>query len=363
MWNCSLKMHGKISLVLKILTAVIVCLVGGLYFFWVDACGSVDSYGTGHTERIEIPFGMTVRQAAHLLKEKGLINNEKVFYLAARFPFLDKSAMHGFQSSSSFELKSGVYQVSSEFELSEIFSLLSSGRQEYIKLAVAEGLTINKIAVKVEQSGACSRDDFIDAAFSPELLKKYNIAAKSFEGYLFPDTYFLTPEMSGKEIVCIMADNFFEKAAGIEAFKGLSAQQLNEKIILASIVEKEYRVASEAPLIASVFKNRLKKNIGLYSCATIEYIITEIQGKPHPKMITYDDLKIKSPYNTYMWAGLPPGSISNPGMTALMAVAETPKTNYYFFRLTDSEKGTHSFSADFEHHVAEGQVLYTKSVR
>ena len=356
-WNCNLKMHRKISLVLKILASVLVCFICGVYLFWVDACGSVDSYGTGHTERIEIPSGMTVRQAAHLLKEKGLINNEKVFYLAARFPFLDKSAMHGFQSSSSFELKSGVYQVSSEFELSEIFSLLSSGQQEYIKLVVAEGLTINKIAGKIEQSRVCSRSDFIEAASSPELLKKYNISARSFEGYLFPDTYFLTPEMTGKEIVCIMADNFFEKMAEIEAFKGLSNQQLNEKIVLASIVEKEYRVASEAPLIASVFKNRLKRNMGLYSCATIEYIITEIQGKPHPKVITYDDLKIKSPYNTYMWAGLPPGPISNPGMTALMAVAETPKTNYYYFRLTDAEKGIHSFSADFEKHLAEGQVL------
>ena len=80
-WNCNLKMHRKISLVLKILASVLVCFICGVYLFWVDACGSVDSYGTGHTERIEIPSGMTVRQAAHLLKEKGLINNEKVFYL------------------------------------------------------------------------------------------------------------------------------------------------------------------------------------------------------------------------------------------------------------------------------------------
>ena len=124
---------------------------------------------------------------------------------------------------------------------------------------------------------------------------------------------------------------------------------------MASIVEKEYKVASEAPLIASVFKNRLRYNIGLYSCATIIYIITEEQGLPHPGKVTYKDLKIESPYNTYLHAGLTPTPISNPGLVALDAAINTPKTSYYYFRVDDEAKGTHVFTTDFDEHREAGQ--------
>jgi len=345
----------------RILCAVCVCFVAVVYFYWVEACGPSDSYGTGHTERVEIPTGMTIRETARLLKEKKLINSEIVFYLAARYPFLDKSEMTGLQNDR-FVLKSGVYSISSESGLSDIFSQLSSGRQEYIKVMIPEGFTARKISAKLEEAGVCSRDSFMAAVNSKQLLSEYKIPSESFEGYLYPDTYNFTPDMSGTSVVSFMADNFFSKIKEIEAFKDLSPAKLNDDVILASIVEKEYQVPDEAPLIASVFKNRLKRNIGLYSCATIEYIITEIEGKPHPAVITTKDTKIDSPYNTYKWAGLTPGAISNPGMTALRAVAEAPKTGYYYFRLTDPEKGTHSFSADFETHISEGQLLYTKKI-
>ena len=97
-----------------------------------------------------------------------------------------------------------------------------------------------------------------------------------------------------------------------------------------------------------------------HSCATIEYIITEVQGKPHPDVITYADLSIDSPYNTYKWAGLPPGPISNPGAVALDAAINSPKTDYYFFRLVDAKAGRHVFSKDFSTHVNEGYIYSTK---
>ncbi|QTQ13928.1 endolytic transglycosylase MltG [Treponema parvum] len=352
-------MNKKIAKMFKVFFAVFVSLAACLYFYWVYACGAVNSYGTGRTERIEVPYGMTIKEIAAVLKEKKLIHNETVFYLAARYPFLDKSEMNGLQDSN-FNLKSGVYEVSSEMGLSEIFNLLSSGTQEYIKISIPEGFSVKKIAKKLADRNVCSEKDFIEAANSKPLLAEYNIDADSFEGYLFPDTYFFTPFMSGKQVVKFMANNFFSKIAEIPSFTGISPKKLNDSVILASIVEKEYRIASEAPLIASVFKNRLDKNIGLYSCATIEYILTEIEGLPHPDVITYENLQISSPYNTYKWAGLPPGAICNPGMIALKAVADTPKTNYYFFRLTDLQRGSHSFSSDFRTHIEEGQLLYTK---
>lgn len=347
-------------LVLKIFIAAIVSCIFAIYIYWVDACGPVTTYDHEHIERVEVPSGMTIRQVAALLKQDKLIHSELVFYLAARYPFLDKSQMNGLQEGT-FELKSGVYEVSSAMGLSEIFSLLSSGKQEYIKISIPEGLTLNKIAKKLDEEGVCKEESFIKEAHSKELLAEYNIPSDSFEGYLFPDTYFFTPSMTGESTIRFFADNFFSKIENIQKFQNYSAEQLFEAVTLASIVEREYRVADEAPLIASVFKNRLEKNIGLYSCATIEYILTEIQGRQHPDVITYEDLSIDSPYNTYKWAGLPPAPISNPGMTALSAVADTPKTNYFFFRLTDSEKGRHSFSSDFKTHIAEGQQLYTKT--
>ncbi len=138
-----------------------------------------------------------------------------------------------------------------------------------------------------------------------------------------------------------------------------SEQELYQTVTLASIVEREYRVEEEAPLIASVFSNRLRHNIGLYSCATIVYILTEIEGRPHPDRILLEDTKIDSPYNTYKWAGLPPGPISNPGLVALRASSETPKTDYYFFQIVDAAAGRHVFTTNFEEHI-QSHSLYTK---
>jgi len=152
----------------------------------------------------------------------------------------------------------------------------------------------------------------------------------------------------------MMIENFYSKINSLEAAKNLTHNELHEIVKLASIVEKEYKVPSEAPLIASVFKNRLRYNIGLYSCATIIYIITEELGRPHPDVVRYADLEIESPYNTYKHAGLTPTPISNPGLIALDAAINTPKTKYFFFRVDDEEKGTHVFTTDFEDHIEAG---------
>ena len=184
----------------------------------------------------------------------------------------------------------------------------------------------------------------------------------SLEGFLFPDTYFFTEGMAVDSIIETLVDNFFAKIGDIPSLKGLSPEKLKERVILASIVEREYQVADEAPLIASVFQNRIDGGIGLYSCATIEYILTEIEGRPHPDRISYDDLKIDSPYNTYKWAALPPTPISNPGLIALRAVADPPETDYYYFVLTDPSTGSHTFSKDFKGHV-KAESLYTKPAK
>jgi UPF0755 protein len=137
----------------------------------------------------------------------------------------------------------------------------------------------------------------------------------------------------------------------------MTARGIYDTVILASIVEREYRAASEAPLIAGVFANRLRQRWGLYSCATIEFIITEIQGKPHPEVITIEDTRIDNPYNTYIWMGLPPGPIANPGIVALNAAFNPAKTDYYYFRVDDAAQGTHHFSTDFSEHIEVGRAV------
>lgn len=308
--------------------------------------------------RIEIPSGMSVSGAANLLEENGLIRNSRLFYYSARYPQL-KSILYGKENGTSFVLRSGIYYVNPAMNIAEIQDLLSSGQQEYIKVSLPEGLTISKIAAILEENRICDASDFISICKDASFAAKNSIEGQTCEGYLFPDTYFLTAGMPARDVAQIMVDNFFEKIKGIASLSQMNSAQLYETVKLASIVEREYRVEDEAPLIASVFKNRLRRNIGLYSCATVEYILTEIEGRPHPERILIEDTKIDNPYNTYKWAGLPPGPISNPGLVALKASADTPKTDYYFFQVVDPAAGRHVFTTTFDDHI-QSHNLYTK---
>ncbi len=344
----------------RLFISIICVLVLFCVFFSFLQIMPVSSEKNKTVQRIEVPAGTSVKKVSVILKENRLIRNEFLFYICARYT-LPRVLVTG--SSVPFSLKSGVYQISDSMPYGEIFKILSSGKQEYIRVSFPEGLTISKIARKLDESGVCSEEEFKLATKNKSLLSEYEIPGDSFEGFLFPDTYFFIPKMSGESVVRKMVENFFEKLKNVENASSLSNSELYKDVVLASIVEREYRIDSEAALIASVFRNRLKHNIGLYSCATIEYILTEIQGKPHPDVITYDDLAIDSPYNTYKWAGLTPGPISNPGVVALDAAINSAKTDFYFFRLVDAKTGRHVFSKDFSTHVNEGYIYSTKKVR
>lgn len=313
----------------------------------------VTSSADARSISLEIPNGTSIREVAQKLKSEGLIRSEKFFYLVARYPVL-------IGRESAFVLKSGMYTLDSSMSLADFVSVLESGQQAYIKAVFPEGLTISKIASILEEDGICEAKKFMAVATDGVLLEEYNIPATSFEGFLFPDTYFFTPDMDAEKALRMMVDNFFDHIHSMPMLQEKSMDELFALVTLASIVEREYRVDSEAPLIASVFTNRINAGIGLYSCATIEYIITEIQGKPHPDVITYADLQIDNPYNTYRWRGLTPAPISNPGMVALQAAANPPKTDYFFFRLTDAAAGTHTFSKTFSAHTEAGVEYRTK---
>ncbi|MCQ2592601.1 MAG: endolytic transglycosylase MltG [Treponema sp.] len=309
--------------------------------------------------RFQIDYGTSVYTIAQNLEKEKVIKSAQFFYYFIRYPQvftkLFKNAVSDTQEEIDFlnngiELKSGVAFLSPTMKYAEIVKNLSSGQQEFVKVSIPEGLTISKIGAILEENQVCTKDDFKKSCSSVENLVKYNIPGQNLEGFLFPDTYYFNYKMDSDSVVDLMVENFKEKTASIEELKGKSFFEMYDILKLASIVEREYRVPEEAPLIASVFANRLKYNIGLYSCATVEYIITEIQGKPHPGRILIQDTKIDNPYNTYVWAGLPPGPISNPGLVALKAAAKPAKTKYFYFQIVDAEAGRHVFSQTFDEH-------------
>jgi UPF0755 protein len=272
-------------------------------------------------------------------------------------PFLDVIArVMGTQS----DFKAGWYRIPAGTSMLGIHDLLVHGSQKLAKVTIPEGWTAGKIARHLEALGISPATDFLAAVHSPILLAKFGISGKSMEGYLFPDTYFVPVPFTGAAMAELMARTFFDTVGRIEPeLKGADGRTVHDTIIMASIVEREYRADDEAPLIASVFYNRLKRNIGLESCATLEYIITEIQQKAHPEYITLEDEKIDSPYNTYRWAGLPPGPISNPGRIALEAAFHPARTGYLYFVLRDQQAGRHFFSRDLSEHN-QAKYLYLK---
>jgi len=293
---------------------------------------------------IDVRRGESSQSVGLRLERAGLINNRYFWNLLCR---INKEPV-----------KSGTYRLEEPASQIAIHRLLVSGRQILYRVTIPEGATLKKTARILEEAGICSAGDFLEAAVDPEILNLYMIPNTSMEGYLFPDTYLFPAEYPASRAITAMADNFFSRIESIDpSAVNLTPQQLNEKVIIASIVEREYRAAEEAPVMAGVFYNRLGINMALQSCATVEYIITEVQDKPHPAVLYNRDLEIRDPYNTYIRPGLPPGPISAPGAVALRAALFPQENDYLYFRLEDVQSGRHYFSRTFDEHIRAGQYI------
>ena len=326
--------------------AIILCMtiaaVVGLQFLPPGASGRVAEPALFRIEK-----GTTASGVASLLRSEKLIRNAIAFKFLLRL------------SGTETRLEAGTYRIEPGTGPAAIVRMLTSGDTVKVPVTVPEGSTSRMIAGLLEKAGVCDAAEFLAAARDSTLLARLGVPGEAAEGFLFPDTYVFSGRTDAASIVETMTRNFFEKLAAVSPDGAKDPTALRDAVTLASIVEREYRVASEAGLIASVFKNRLTIGMGLQSCATIAYIITERQGKPHPSVIKYEDLAIKDPYNTYRWRDLPPGPISNPGRTALDAVFNGPKTDYLYFRLVDEKAGRHRFSKTFEEHA--GETMSVKS--
>lgn len=289
---------------------------------------------------IDIPTGSALSQVTDILKENNLIKNKTLFKLYVRV------------SNNSSKLKSGKYLFNQTYSNKEIIEDLSEGKvyNDGIKITVPEGSTsfeIMDILVKNKLGEKSAYEKLINNP--KEFKEKFKFLddekIKSLEGFLYPSTYYFSEKQSEKEVLEHMLETFDSKYTDkLQKKQNELNKSLYEVVNLASIVEKEAVLDEDRPIIASVFYNRIKIDMPLQSDATIQYIFKE-----RKKSITYNDLKIDSPYNTYKVVGLPPTPIANPGIKSIEAVLYPANTEYLYFVATI--EGGNTYSKTYEEHV------------
>ncbi|MDS1030032.1 endolytic transglycosylase MltG [Bacillota bacterium LX-D] len=287
---------------------------------------------------VHIPKGSSTLEIAILLEKKQVIKSNIAFVAYYKIFGKDK------------KLKAGYYMLDSRSSTPQIIDKLNSGDISVINVTIPEGYNVKQISDVFSAKGIINKSKFLTLAKNgdfkyPFLPTKNNKNSYRLEGFLFPDTYQIKVGSTEKEIIEMMLDRFAEVFTKKDQEKAARMNLSSVKIItLASIIEKEAKLAVDRPVISSVFHNRLNKGMRLESCATIQYLL----GKPKTKL-SYDDLKIVSPYNTYLHKGLPPGPIASPGKAAIRAALYPARTDYLYFLAKSN--GAHVFSKTLEEHV------------
>lgn len=250
-------------------------------------------------------------------------------------------------------LKEGEYSIDSSMSLQQILAKLTSGKSEADRLVIPEGYTVWQIAKRVAEKGNISEEAFLAAAKNSQLLYPYMNGNRNVtfptEGFLFPDTYFVPNDATAEDVVRMMLKNFDEHLTS-DMKQQIAAKQMSiyQFVTLASLVEKEAKYEEDRPLISSVFLNRLNQHMKLQSDASISYAMGS-----HKAAYSIAETQYDSPYNTYMYEGLPPGPIANPGMACMHAILQAPSTSYLYF-VADGE-GHNYFSTTYEEHMKNVQ--------
>ncbi len=288
-----------------------------------------------HLQPVEviIPKRAPAKAVAERLHSKGIIRSPELFALKMRILGLDK------------RVKAGRYRFTIPMSEHEVLRVLTEGRAITLRVTIPEGYTVKDIANLLAKELGIDSEKFMEVCKDSDFLVSLGVPARFAEGFLFPDTYEFTWGVDERVIVKQMIRRFFE-VFDDSLKKGMQKQgrSLLEIVILASLVEKEAQVDEERPIIAGVYYNRLKKRMPLQCCATIQYILPK-----RKENLSYDDLRIDSPYNTYKHYGLPPGPICNPGKASLEAACFPASTKYLYF--VSRGDGTHIFSRTAKEHI------------
>ena len=257
------------------------------------------------------------------------------------------------------KIQSGTFTLKPELNSIEIAHTITNPEARDIAFYIYPGWRLEEIAASIDLSGfEFSGEEFLAYTFAPpdSIRAQLQLPAQaSLEGYLYPGEYSLEPHIDLESTIEVFLSNFRAHMQSTELLEGISAQQLtfHEALTLASIIERETRADEEKATIASVFYNRLAEGMRLQTDPTVQYALgfDEIEQTWWKTQLTEADMQVDSPYNTYLYAGLPPGPISNPSLASLEAVAFPAQTPYFYFRAKCDGSGTHAFSVTYEEHL------------
>lgn len=344
--------------IIKVLKAITLCFA--LFFL----CTRVYDYGKakyddyqeelkgtssyhGTDVEVTVEKGDAARTVAEKLKDKGLIK-----YTSAFTKRLSESGKR---------LQPGTYTLNTgmnTLQMIETMSPIVEEAEPIDKLTIPEGFTIELIAARVEDQGICSASDFLNAVNSvtserfpylTEVPAGANVKYK-LQGFLFPATYDIYEDTTAEDLVDMMLnafeDYYSDDLRMIAESRGMSTYGV---IVRASIIEREAKLDDERPIIAGVIQNRLDEGMKLEMCPTVLYALTD--GKYDKPQVLYEDLEIDSPYNTYLYEGLPVGPICNPGLASIRAAVSPAEHNFLFYHVGDPETGAHIFTETYEEHI------------
>lgn len=280
--------------------------------------------GFGQETFIEFPKGTSTPQMAEMLQNSGVVRHSWLF-LVARAVRRDAT------------LQAGEYRFTKPASVLEVFDRIARGDIFYYELVVPEGKNMFDIAAQAEHLGLFPAAEFVKAARNPALIRDLDPEAPSLEGYLFPNTYRLSRHTTPDRLLRLMTGKFREVWLNLG-----SNASMHRTVTLASLVEKEGKLASERPVIASVFLRRLSIGMKL-DCDPTTIYAALLDGNYHG-VIYKSDLASNNPYNTYQHAGLPPGPIANPGEASLKAVLNPAESKYLYFVARPDGSGGHSFA-------------------
>lgn len=281
-----------------------------------------------------IPARTGINGIEHILTSKKVISVDRRFSMLTMLTGAAK------------KLRAGEYRFEAGKTPLAIIELLKKGKVLYRPLTIPEGTDIAQIANILETEGWVDRSRFLDLAYDSEFLGEMGIEADSLEGYMFPDTYYLSRgQQNENEIIRMMVNRHFQiySKLGRNTNTEHYGMTHHEIITLAAIVEKETGLSHERSLVADVFYNRLEKGMRLQADPTVRYGKSEVTGP-----LRLSELKSPTPHNTYVIKGLPKGPITNPGEAAIKAVMSPAGTDYLYFVLKND--GTHHFSRTLEEH-------------
>lgn len=295
------------------------------------ACGS--GTGSGTPVRIVVPPGATFRTAVDSLVQRGVVERPTLFRYYAKLTGRDG------------ELKAGAYRLQRGASWSHILDVLTQGQGVTHTVTIPEGYSAASIGNVLARVLEVSPDSVKAAIRDTGLLESLDIPVPTVEGYLFPDTYTFADGTSARDAVQTMVRRFEQvwKPEWDERLQQL-AMSRHDIVTLASIVEKEARLAEERPVIAAVYHNRLRDRMLLQADPTVQYAL----GRTTYERLFYKDLAVDSPYNTYKYVGLPPGPIASPGEASIVASLYPAQVPYKFF--VAHPDGHHEFHVDYASH-------------